>query len=317
MRTLLSVAGLVLALVVAVNYTVDPLGRFGSPAGLAPVVVVGENQVTRDMLQRRDPPDVLVVGSSHAESLDANYLRRATGMTAYNAYVAGARVETICAVTRFAADRFGRWPKVLIIGADVASFYGELDDVLVLNTHIRPFVPYRLGVAQSVAIGLRSAKTTLEWTTLLSSLRAVLRACGISAFAGNTSAGRRAASALVAKDEYVARYQVHAVDPERVRWLTDLVCQASHEGIQVVLFLTPLHPDLDRVVREQSNYPHLQATVWSLCVRLAGENAGVHAVDLSTIDKFGGDPNGFRDGVHTTDENGRRMADRLVAVLEC
>jgi hypothetical protein len=79
----------------------------------------------------------------------------------------------------------------------------------------------------------------------------------------------------------------------------------------VVLFTTPLHPELADSLHANSTHEARQRELIDFVQTLAARH-GCEFHDLSQIGSFGGDPRNFLDGVHPLETNTRRMIDRLI-----
>lgn len=323
-------AALLLALCALANLLVDPAARWGSPLGLEPATLRGDRKVVERLRTHRDPIDALVLGSSHSFSLQAEDLSVATGLRAFNAASAGARVETMCAVLRYVATETGQWPRLLIVGADVGSFYGELDTDVALTRELGAHVPYSLSTWDRLALRGRAIRSLFESVTLKASLRSIQKwlarrdSAMQAVLLAEAGEGRGPAAAPLDPDvverrtrhraaEYGERYQAKSLDPRRVRWFSDLVREAAGNGSEVILYLTPLSPRVDAGARRTSNYAHLLSETWGLLRSLARSDPRVTAVDCSTIDNFGGRADWFVDGVHGTRDNGRAIIRHCLA----
>lgn len=319
-----------LAVCALANLLVDPAARWGSPLGLEPATLRGDRRVVERLRTHRDPIDALIIGLSHSFSLHAEDLSAATGLQAFNAASAGARVETMCAVLRYVAAQSGTWPRLLIVGADVGSFYGELDTDIALTSDLGAHIPYALSTWDRVALRGRAIRSLFEIVTVNASLRSMQkwRSRRDSAMKAVllAEAGEAPGPATVPLDpkiverrtrhraaEYGERYQAQSLDPRRVQWFSDLVREAAANGSEVILYLTPLTPRVDAGVRKTSNYAHLLSETWGLLRSLERGSPRVTAVDCSTIDKFGGRAEWFVDGVHGTRDNGRAVIRHCLA----
>jgi hypothetical protein len=111
---------------------------------------------------------------------------------------------------------------------------------------------------------------------------------------------------------YTERYNVPpTLNPVRVGLFELLLIRAQEKGIKVRLFATPFHPDMIKGLKQVEAYNQVQAAALPYLQALPSRFPNVTFHDLTDVASFGGDPNGFFDGVHYRQENGRLMLETL------
>jgi hypothetical protein len=97
----------------------------------------------------------------------------------------------------------------------------------------------------------------------------------------------------------------------RCRLLEQVLEMSYRGGSEVVVFVTPTHPELLEYLQATTQYRDRCRQVAQF---LAGESAkyGFRFVPLDTISDFAGDPHQFVDGIHPLEPNTRRMVDQIL-----
>jgi hypothetical protein len=317
------VTSLVLLVATAVtNVVVDPFARFGT--GLVePVVRSSRRDKTELATQRPAPDQVVILGSSRAMSADPEFVRQRTGKRAFNAAVNSARTEDYLAMLRFVLQH-GWAPHIVVLGLDIEAFHngrGFDDEFLAvseLNRHIDvplrtrvPEVP--LGQQESVSSLLALQHAIFRRPPAATSYRSdgflVYDQAERQLAAGTFDLeGTLASSAR----EYVARFGGYsALSAPRVGYFRELLALCQTRGIQLLVFVTVLHPSVVEALSAGSSYAARRMEVLDL---LKGEErrGGLRFFDASSLRSFDGDPALFYDGTHPRATNVSRILARLL-----
>lgn len=323
---LLTVVGLVP--IVAVNIVVDPTAVFGS--GVYPPVVWTARQSKLELFQAlQTPPKTVVLGSSRAMKLPTEAVERHFGGPVFNFAVNSARTEDYLGIYDYVCAEGAR-PDVILIGVDVEAFHNGIppDDRLVAV----PEFSRTLALPRLWASRLKAIAESTSFSHLWLSSKAVLEPrkerkskfdpAGFLTYEDWERKIARGTHDLASeversKDEYLRRYAgFTGLAGWRVDALRRLVDRASHDGVRVVLYITPLHPQVLETLRRERNYSELRSDVSELLMGLSdGEN--VCAFDSGDLSTFGGDPGLFYDGAHPREENNRRLLNTLVQEGNC
>ncbi len=318
---------------IATNVVVNPFGKYPWRV-LPPVIETARTEKSAALSATAPKPQALILGSSRTMKLAPSDIREQTGLTTYNASVHSARAEDLLAFYRLAERLDGPPLKLLVIGLDVEAAHNTVQpDARLLNNKrlLAELADQDIERSSLAAFG-----EDLGWPTLRASISS-LRVSPADRWAESSqttfnSAGfvtygrdeklksenifnlpKRIASS---KQEYVARFRgFDQLDAVRLGRLEALFEAASSRGTRVVVFLTPLHPEL---------LAHLQAT--NLVARLNDLRNWLHtfcatkkivAYDATDPNRFGADLHGFFDGAHADRNNMRKLSHVLLELDGC
>lgn len=295
----------------AFNLVVDPRSEFPVDV-VRPLTEDARATTVRAIATMDAPPDVLVLGSSRAWGIDPASFTQRGYASAYNAAFGSATTAETLEMYRHVVREQGP-PRLL--------FYA-FEDWQLDATHASPLdLDVATGLSDVAAYAPQLLRS-LHPDYLRDSLRALeLEREGHPPRAwahlpgGNVAWEReeqaRAAGGshfdeeLQALRAYAAEHYAAPPDPSRVEALRTLVREARADGVEVVLVLTPLHPEA-RALLPPAAEPAL-AQARALAVSLCSEGVRVH--DLLDPASYGSDLSGFVDGWHYDAAEG----DRLVA----
>lgn len=326
-RRFLTALLVALLLVGAANYLVNPTGLHAPR--LLPTVNWNVRATKTELLkQARPKPEALIIGSSRAMKVRPALVQELTGLPTFNATVEGAMTEDDYVMLRYAVERAGAQPKLLLIGVDVESFHNARPSnvALAISDELSELAPggSRLSQWKKFTRLYSWEETKLTWRSLR---RAVVGypttwnrfdADGYLHYLlyereraeGKYPLDRRI-DAMAA--DYVGRFQGYThLDRARVGYLEDILQYARARNMRVVLFITTLHPRVIAAVNSKG-YAERYAEVKALLDRL-GRQYGAEAHDFTSADKFGGENDWFYDGSHIDERNAdlltRKMLDR-------
>ena len=337
----LVMALLVVSAVGAFNGILDPFGTLGTH--LFPTVIESDQGLKVQLADRLPlAPQLIILGSSRAMKAQPSYLRSRLDLPGFNAAVSNAMPWDSWAFATFLHDRFPGTRQRYLWFVDVESFRALPIDSALLNVPV---------LSQYLSSGLR-AKTRLaglaallSWATATDSWRvlnaelsgAVARQRQESAAAsvrGTTAFGSsvftadgfrlvdyhdraRAHGLTLAKAlpgtiaEYVGIYKGYKhLDPRAVSFVERTIKRMNAWGATPVVVLTPYQPRLLTALKRVGwNARHRQVLAY---LHLLQERYRFVVLDMSTVASFGGNPDGFYDGVHMLVPNMQRL---LTAVL--
>jgi hypothetical protein len=272
----------------------------------------------------------LILGSSRVLKVEPDYLERRLGGSFFNAGVDHGRPEDFLALLRWYVDRFGHHPETIVLGLDIAALADKPgpDAQLLTNAQLVRWIP------EAVTLEDRCLrwKQLLSWQQTRMSLSSVTRCVGrvgretpVESFRSDglliyhqrerqLSDGTYDFQAALDynKREYRQLFAGnHSLSPLRCRLLQDFIDTCRRNGVQLLVFLTPQHPELTAYLASTTAYSERRAEV----ERFVGQQlaaAGYTFCDLSEIDEFDGDPRLFVDGIHPLEANTRKVVDRLL-----
>lgn len=312
---------------------VDPFDQYGghglTPATRDPRPATRASRVAKAAgLAARSDYGGLVLGSSRVLTLSPAALERAAGTPFYNAGVSFGRAEDYLAIARRFVAVHGRAPREVVVGLDVDALQDgpPIDPELVRTAALRAEVPECLALADR----LRPIRDLVSWSQATSAARLLFgRARGRSApdrdeyFAADGSivyalrdrqigAGSydRAAAYAYDRGVYTRLHRASGgVSPMRERAWRGLCRLCATHGAAPTVYLTPVHPRLLEDLRAGSSFEERRAEV----ARLVRETLppGGTVRDLTEVASFGGDPDGFYDGVHLHAANAGLVIDAL------
>lgn len=316
-----------LAAVSVPNAIVDPTGALG--VGLfTPVVWTARKQKVARYETLSQPPSTLILGSSRVMKLPTLAVERTFGKGVFNFAVNSARAEDFLGTYDYVRATTGA-PRTLLIGVDVEALApGEPDARLIAEPELRGGVP----MPQLIRSRLGALAAVTSFSNLMLTTR-VLRGSATPPAATFDERGfltyikREAEIAEGVYDlqaeieksvtEYRGRFAgFNELSEERVELLRQVVARASADGVRTVLFITPLHPRVRDVLRQENDLERLTQSVWATLSELSKAD-GVCAFDASSIESFGGDPDLFYDGAHPREENNERLLRMIATEADC
>jgi hypothetical protein len=314
-----------LAVVGAANYFVNPTGLHAPK--IFPTVSWNARQTKADLLKAADPkPQVLVLGSSRAMKIRPALITQLTGLPAFNAAVDAGLMEDDYVMLRYACERGGAQPKLILIGVDVEAFdnHRPSNVGLAISDELAEFAPggKRLSWWEKLKRLYSWEETKLTWRSLRHSvigypttwnkiendgyLRYLLYEQDRAK--GTYPLDRRVDAIMPA---YASRYAAYdQLQPERVHDLDEIMQYAQKRGARVVLFITTLHPRVLATV-EPHGYEQRYDDVKALLAKMHAQY-GATVYDFSHIEAYGGQPDWFYDGAHVDERNADLLTRRML-----
>ena len=310
-----------LATIGLLNLLVDPEGIYGSH--LLPPVTWNTRAAKAELLAAADPkPEALVFGSSRLMTIPPADVERATGLRTFNAAVNAAYAEDFYVLLRYAVERGGARPKLVLIGLDAEAFHDHEpeNDYLLQPNALGGYL--QKGEARGAA-WRRFTNLFTVYQTKLSFLSLYDRMGGkkINAVefaadgapkedpwlrqraAGDHDLEKRIQGTAA---EYIPRYKSYtAPSRNRLDYFAATLRYARAHGARVIVFTTPMHPELERALAPYG-YAERKHQAYSSARIIAGYE-GAEFYDFSAPESFGGAPEHFYDGVHVDATNAERL----------
>ena len=323
---LLAATFLLMAAVGAVNAIVDPYGVLGT--GIYKLPEGGDRDIKVALVNDlKQSPELIILGSSRARRVDPAYLQEKTGLRTFNMSVGGGRPSDSWAFVNLLHERFPQAGFRYLYLVDVESFTKlQLHPGLLNQPDLRRYFPS----SELHSSRLQSSLWIFSWQTLrdswslvradrtkaeraLKAKRRQFRPDGYMLGGPQSERPLRQSKLDYSISEYEELYRTDytRLDPGAQEYFEKTLALLDELGGEGVVVITPMHPDViaaigplgwDRRHHEVVDYlTGLQPTY------------GFTLVDLATIDTFGGDPQGFNDGVHMKPDNLTKMIDTVLA----
>ncbi|HEY1813800.1 MAG TPA: hypothetical protein VGG74_15720 [Kofleriaceae bacterium] len=317
-RVALAVALVGLVSTAAIAILADPLHTFGT-GRIVSMLTSERDEKPATFLERRPPPEAIVLGSSRVMKLSPACLRELTGLPAYNFGVTDAQVEDLEAILGFVQSRAAVPLRELVIGIDVEAFDDriEVDPRLLSSTLLRDYVP------ESHLSWDAATRALFGWQAFrygLTSLRYAITGRRPHESSHYTPEGeivyddersdesamreRRAANIQRRTGKLVAEGFAR-LSPSRLELFRDLVTSAKARGTNVHVFVPPLHRELVDI-RNRGPVPARLADLDRFLRALDVEHV-IEYLAIKRVEDVGGDPEGYYDGNHMTEANATRV----------
>ena len=319
---LVAAAVLVLA-VVALDLLTDPWGVFG--VGIFPPRVNQDRSTKADLIaELKQPPQLLIYGSSRAWTVEAARVQQLTGLRTFNAAVTAGRPSDAYVFTRVVHDRWPQATPDFLWLLDVEAFQrGTLPPSLLADSRFSRYLPWRARAAAQLDelgwlaswSGLRQSydvwKKHPTWARVRASWLKRISADGTvkTAPSGEAKAGPKTLKKWSA--EAIAQYQAFtSIDPEAETYVEKTLQLYASWGGRGIIVLTPTQPEV-MTAAQKAGWQLRHDQVLRL---LEGyqKRYDFAIVDMTDISSFGGDPKGFFDATHMTLENQRKMIDAVL-----
>ncbi len=318
-----------LLVVATVNFIVDPYAQYASDV-FEPLVQTSRAQKVQLLADMTPTPDGLVLGSSRVMKLEPDVLEHLTGCRFLNAGMNHAKSEDHLAMLRHYRSKKGTMPRWVVLGLDVNSFsdQNQTDARLLSNSDLLPHV------SSSVPLSDRFQRwrELFSWQQTKMSLTSIrhpkkdesepalesFREDGLLVYHQREQEIAEGNYDFQGALDYTKReykqllHDFDRLSERRCELFSTLAQECRQADCRLVVFLTPMHPELHAYVSDSTTY---EARKRELKEFLTGQadREGFTLVDLSDITRFDGDPALFVDGVHPLEPNTRKMIQRLVS----
>ncbi len=316
----------VVAAIGLLNFLVNPEGIYATR--LLPPVTWNTRPAKAELLVRDNPkPEALLLGSSRLMTIPPSEVERLTGLKTFNAAVNAAYTEDFYVLLRYAVEH-GVQPKLVLIGLDAEAFHDREPE----NDYL--LQPNDLGAL--LQKGERRGEGWREFTMLFTGYQTKLSFVSLydrlggkkvnavdfnadgslrvdpwlrQRAAGNYDLEKKIQGTAA---EYTPRYKSYTgVSPARLDYLAQTLRYAREHGARVIVFATPVHPELERTLAAYG-YEQRKSEAYAAARQVCAEN-GAEFLDFTTPESFGGSPEDFYDGVHMDATNAPRL---IGAVLQ-
>jgi len=310
---LLLAAGLVLS--------IDPMGFVPRVQLLPPIGHMA--RVTKVQAYEASPRDfdLFILGSSRSIRFDADEADH-HNYRAFNFAVFNSMMEDSYAITRLILDRNKRPVKRILLGLDPTML--QADWPVDWRVHLVPELDRYLHPNDRVPLSHYAGK--MVQTMARNAIRSVLynlrglhsaRNTAVTPENGNLLTTplppqmiQPARIASVEKEYMPVMQRFHALGKDRLRYLDDLVALCDSNRIDLTIFLTPLHPELDSLFRRDTEYGN---RIWEIRQHLATlRSPYMQWVDFSVPSDFDGSITDFTDGAHIGSVNSSTALDSLL-----
>ncbi len=312
--------------VLALNAVVDPWGGLGT--ALFPTLVPTDKPVKAGLIARlKQPPQLVIFGSSRALKINPTYLHERLGQRGFNAAVSDGNPEDAWALLNDIHAHFPQARPHFLWVLDVEALRGAPDPGVLDTPALARFIPS----GARWRARLHGILPLLSWKAVRASIK-VLRAeisgkgihlrdavftdngyrsldvHDIARANGSTLAAQlRAAESLYS---WVYRTIYPRLSPVEEGYLERTLAKMNAWGYPPVIVLSPIHPALRRVLGPlgwDTRYRQVLAYVESLKPRYR-----FTFLDMTSLASFGGSPNLFYDGMHLTLPNIHRLLDAIL-----
>lgn len=329
--TVLSLCALAFVGVAGLNFCINPYAQYPTEL-FEPLVQTSRAQKAELLTSQPTIPDGLIVGSSRVLKYEPDYLNLRLGQTFFNAGVNYGKSEDHLAFVRLFKHQFGQFPKTLVVGLDVHGFNDNLstDARLLNNRQLAAEVPEAIPFADR----FQSVKDLLSWQQTMSSLRSMKRLRSVEGDESPSESFQKDGVIVyhereqqIADGEYdfpsaldynkreykqlFSRYD--KLSQKRLDLFLQTVKTCQDAGSKVVVFLTPMHPELTEYLAGSTTYLDRRKEL----IQFANDKSRTQGFvfhDLTEIETFGGSADFFVDGIHPLETNTRRAINRLFAI---
>jgi hypothetical protein len=325
-------AFLMMAAVGTLTTLADPYGLVGTK--LLPTVTTSDRTVKADFIQElKQPPQLVVLGSSRSMRYESSYLQEKTGLRTFNAGVNGiGGTADAWAMANFIHATFPKSTPKYFWLLDVESFVPfSIQGRTAGEPRLAQFVEGSGTIQRTPANIARSVwdnrTSVFSWVTAWDSVRVLMNRDKVrrtdQAYRKKFLPDGALASRPWTKKEWDRRFPKSVkrygdlyrnvykkLDPEAQSYFEKTLNFMNEHGATPVIVLTPINPKLLEVVSPLGwDVRHQQVVDYVTSL----ENTYHFVfVDLTDITKFGADPKQFFDGVHMTTVNTRRAIDYVL-----
>ncbi len=313
--------------IAGLNFVIDPYAQY-APEVLPPLVQTSRATKVRMLSGADVAPAGLVLGSSRVLKLEPDYLQQKFGHKFFNAGVNFGRPEDFLALLRFYQQQFHRLPQTVVLGLDVNAFSdaNPADARLLASPELAPLIPdaipwrdrfqrwHELLSWQQTKCSLQSVRK--EWRQAAPAVPAEsFRSDGLLVYHEREAKIRAGTYDFLRplqenQQEYRQLFQgFDKLSTRRCELFRSCARLCAEHDVQLIVFLTPMHPDLADDLAA-TTYPRRRDEL----VEFLDEQAragGFVFCDCSAIGSFAGDPRLFVDGIHPLETNTRRLIDEL------
>jgi hypothetical protein len=321
-----------------VNYIANPYGDYATKF-FRPLVQTARNDKVYLLSQLKEVPAGVVIGSSRVMRMEPDYLKSVFGYDFFNFGVNSAMPEDHLAILRYYEKCCGKPPEMVILGIDIYSFTDALpmDSRLANCPELLGNLPELQGnsLQQWKARFSRNRKLFREnfkFYMLNDSVRSLKMEMwdggkeeSTNEFLANGMMVDRltkkentdgvfdlAQGIEIQKTDYARRYAgFDSLSKRRCQYFETFLKHCNENEIKLVVFLTPLHPELVSDLAEKTTFTQRKKELITYLNTQCLKNQ-TRFYDFSKIESFQGLADDFHDGVHATVVNNRRIINCMI-----
>jgi hypothetical protein len=325
------VTAVVMGGVLALNVIADPYGSVGTH--LLPTVTTSDRTVKADRIEAlKEPPQLVVLGSSRSMRYEPSYLEKKTGLRTFNAGVNGiGGTADAWAMTQFIHEVWPDAHPAYLWMVDVESF---VPFEVQARTANEPRLAKYVGAATAGKGPVELAKaiwqnrtTEFSLDTAKDSLRLLMYKDKAknkqSKYQKQILADGVLKQRLWSKKEWSRRYPnsiqrysdlyknvYHGLDPQAEAYFEKTLQFMNDQGATPVLALTPINPKLEKILNPLGRAQrHRQVVDY---IEALESKYDFVFLDLTDPSVFGFDPKQFYDGMHMTTINTEKAIDYIL-----
>jgi hypothetical protein len=309
---------------------VDPYGEYGT--GTFPVLVLDSRRAKLQLLHRfaeQGPVGGLILGSSRSLLMRPELLSGSGESRVFNFAVDNAHAEDFLAIYHYAiAQKIN--PKFLVIGLDIASLHSDdAHDHMFDRSELKNYLENTGDTSSWPPMKwLSDVKSLYTKDYLKDAFKAIWMKLrhqtpktkfAVDGYEVQYSGAQSPAGEIGPLHDFsddVKSYMqrlsgMRDLSHKRLNYLRQLFTEARQHNATVVVWLTPIHPRLNELITQNTNYADLIKKV-----NVEAENwvsaYGIHYKDYSDIRTFGGLETAWSDSTHLDWRNMDRVAHALV-----
>lgn len=307
------------------NAAVDPYGIAGT--GIVPTAIESDRSAKISLVENlKQPPDILILGSSRSRPAAPAYLQKLTGHTGFNAGVTGGDSVDEWVFTRLMEHRFPGVHRRYLIFINAGIGGAGVNSQLASDPRAQPYLtPSQRGSSGESLLHKVSDYLSVQATR--DSVRVVkaciLHSCNHAWFHPDGSLlqsrlrttaqrTRHLAVSLSAKLAALRGQPGSSHHPSQTNLaaFARLIRWMNAHGATPVVVMNPLHPALLRALQRQGFPAHRWAVTY---LRALQRTSRLDFIDLTDVRTFHGLPNGFFDPTHVSVRNMDLMLKYIVA----
>ena len=326
----------VMAAVGTLTTLADPYGLIGTK--LLPTVTTSDRTIKADAIESlKEPPQLITLGSSRSMRWMPERFAKATGLRTFNAGVNGiGGTADAWAMVNFIHDRFPDSKPYYFWLLDVESFVPfEIQGRTANEPRLAQYVEGSGTVRKTPSVILRSVwdnrASVFSITSAKDSVRVLMNRKKVkriydeyrSRFKSDGSMADRPLTKGEWKKRWpksVKRYTdlytdaYFSLDPTAKKYFEDTLAFMNEHGSKPLIVLTPINPKLRPYV-DPLGWPERHQQVLDYLESLKAKY-DFDFIDITDITTWGGDPEGFYDGVHMTVDNTAKATDYVLKTMQ-
>ena len=326
-KTIIMSVLIVFSIIVASNFFINPRGIY--PPSIFPALVTNyRNKKANDFTNLKKSPDLVIIGSSRALSINPDYVEEQTGISTYNFAVTGTYLDEYLVIMRYVFDQSKLDPpKVILI--DRPGFWVNPDSTA--DRAPLKFFPYIDEESRSKIFINRTVDLTNlhQFTEAIYSIQFLLfnreyqetwtiynNGFGLPHI--DESLGEAIEGSI--SDRLERKLCDNFFPDESMPILEEMVSLAKENASSIIFYTSPAQPDYVKGLNERV-YQNATEGEKSPCGQILSDfyrelvekNSQVHAVFFFHPNDFGGysDERGFYDGSHMTEINNNLLINAL------